>query len=182
MKYVRIINIVLIVQSAIALRAQDTMQVVDERVDFADTSTQNWNEIKSLCNTLNIPANPKANINLLTFTLDWYGTPYCFGGNSRQCTDCSGFTSNAYQKVFAKTIPRVSRDIYASSMPIAKYSLYEGDLVFFATAGGKRITHVGIYLWDGYFAHASSSRGVTISNLRQGYYHRAFIGGGAWLD
>ena len=77
-------------------------------------------------------------------------------------------------KSIKKDIPRVSRDIYANSMPIRKHALYEGDFVFFATSGGDRITHVGIYLWDGFFAHASSSKGVTISNLRQGYYQKTF--------
>ena len=87
-----------------------------------------------------------------------------------------------YKEIYKKEIPRVSRDIYANSMPIRKYALYEGDLVFFATSGGTKITHVGVYLWDGYFAHASSSKGVMISNLRQGYYQRTFVSGGAWID
>ena len=154
--------------------------------DIITTSTnvdsQKIEELVNICNELGLPENETANFNLLVFTLDWRGTPYCYGGSSKKGTDCSGFTSNVYKEIYKKEIPRVSRDIYANSMPIRKYALYEGDLVFFATSGGTMITHVGIYLWDGYFAHASYSKGVMISNLRQGYYHRTFVSGGAWID
>ena len=154
--------------------------------DIITTSTnvdsQKIEEIANICNELGLPENETANYDLLVFTLDWLGTPYCYGGSSKKGTDCSGYTSNVYKEIYKKEIPRVSRDIYANSMPIRKYALYEGDLVFFATSGGTMITHVGIYLWDGYFAHASYSKGVMISNLRQGYYHRTFVSGGAWID
>lgn len=164
------------------LVAQDTSKVILEEVDTSATNPRKWKKIRNICSELSIPANPEANLDLLLFTLDWRGTPYCYGGSTKKCTDCSGFTSNAYSQVYNKVIPRVSRDIYSNSMPINKLSLYEGDLVFFATAGGKRITHVGIYLWDGYFAHASSSKGVMVSNLKQTYYRKTFVGGGAWID
>ena len=147
-----------------------------------DTSSVNQIEIENICNELGIPHNIEADLDLLTFVLDWRGTKYCYGGSSKECTDCSGFTSNAYKEVYQKDIPRVSRDIYSNSMPIRKNALYEGDLVFFATSGGNKISHVGIYLWDGYFAHASSSQGVTVSNLRTGYYMKTFVSGGAWID
>ena len=154
--------------------------------DIITTSTnvdsQKIEEIANICNELGLPENETANYDLLVFTLDWLGTPYCYGGSSKKGTDCSGFTSNVYKEIYKKEIPLVSRDIYANSMSIRKYALYEGDLVFFATIGGTKITHVGVYLWDGYFAHASSSKGVMISNLRQGYYQRTFVSGGAWID
>lgn len=154
--------------------------------DIITTSTnadsQKIEEIANICTELGLPENETANYDLLVFTLDWLGTPYCYGGSSKKGTDCSGYTSNVYKEIYKKEIPRVSRDIYANSMPIRKYALYEGDLVFFATSGGTKITHVGVYLWDGYFAHASSRKGVMISNLRQGYYQRTFVSGGAWID
>ncbi len=154
----------------------------DTIVSADDTTTIDQTEIENVCIELGIPNNTEADLDLLTFVLDWRGTRYCYGGSSKECTDCSGFTSNAYKEVYEKDIPRVSRDIYSNSMPIRKNALYEGDLVFFATAGGSKITHVGIYLWDGYFAHASSSKGVTVSNLRTGYYMKTFVSGGAWID
>ncbi len=153
---------------------------LQQDTDLSKKSTDS--SIAKLCKQLNIPNNPEANKELLLFTIDWHGTPYCYGGSSKKGTDCSGFTSNVYKSVYKKNIPRVSRDIYSNCMPISKYALYEGDLVFFATGGGDQISHVGIYLWDGNFAHASSSKGVTISNLRQGYYRKTFVSGGAWID
>ncbi len=157
--------------------AQEDSSTISTTVD-----SQKNEELVNICNELGLPENETANYDLLVFTLDWRGTPYCYGGSSKKGTDCSGYTSNVYKEIYKKEIPRVSRDIYANSMPIRKYALYEGDLVFFATSGGTMITHVGIYLWDGYFAHASYSKGVMISNLRQGYYHRTFVSGGAWID
>jgi cell wall-associated NlpC family hydrolase len=135
-----------------------------------------------ICSNLGLPYNEEANLDLLNKIKEWEGVKYCFGGNTKKCIDCSGFTSIVYQDIYKKVIPRVSRDIYSNSMPIKKNALYEGDLVFFATKGDNTISHVGIYLWDGYFAHASSSKGVTVSNLRSGYYMKTFVSGGAWID
>lgn len=137
---------------------------------------------KHLCEKLDIPYNDEAEINLLEFILDWKGTPYCYGGSSKKCTDCSGFTLNMYREVYHTPIPRVSRDVYRNSLPLAKYSLYQGDFVFFATGKDKTISHLGIYLWDGYFAHASSSKGVVVSHLRTPYYKNHYVSGGAWID
>lgn len=173
----RVLALISFLSIAWSSLAQEDSSTISTTVD-----SQKIEELVNICNELGLPENETANFNLLVFTLDWRGTPYCYGGSSKKGTDCSGFTSNVYKEIYKKEIPRVSRDIYANSMPIRKYALYEGDLVFFATSGGTMITHVGIYLWDGYFAHASYSKGVMISNLRQGYYHRTFVSGGAWID
>ena len=173
----RVLVLIFFLSIAWSSLAQEDSSTISTTVD-----SQKNEELVNICNELGLPENETANFNLLVFTLDWRGTPYCYGGSSKKGTDCSGFTSNVYKEIYKKEIPRVSRDIYANSMPIRKYALYEGDLVFFATSGGTMITHVGIYLWDGYFAHASYSKGVMISNLRQGYYHRTFVSGGAWID
>jgi len=154
----------------------------DSTIVYSTADTQKIKELSKICSELGLPENETANYDLLAFTLDWRGTPYCYGGSTKKGTDCSGFTSRVYKQIYKKDIPRVSNEIYTNSMPIKKHALYEGDLVFFATSGGSRISHVGVYLWDGYFAHASSSKGVMISNLRQGYYQRTFVSGGAWID
>ncbi|MBT8328016.1 MAG: C40 family peptidase [Bacteroidia bacterium] len=172
----KVILFLLIVASIRVSAQADTIAITN------DSSTTSNPEIEALCSELGIPNNVEADLDLLIFVLDWRGTKYCYGGSSKECTDCSGFTSNVYKQVYEKNIPRVSRDIYSNSMPIRKNALYEGDLVFFATSGGDVISHVGIYLWDGFFAHASSSKGVTISNLRTGYYMKTFVSGGAWID
>jgi len=121
-----------------------------------------------------------SNVKLFQFVYDWIGTPYHFGGSSRKGIDCSGFTKELYSKVFNLTIKRNSRDIFSMVSPVRKEDLQEGDLVFFKIHS-RSISHVGIYLGDGKFAHASI-KGVAIGNLADGYYAKYFYKGGRLLD
>ena len=121
-----------------------------------------------------------SNVKLFQFVYDWVGTPYHWGGDSRKGIDCSAFTKELYSNVFNLTIKRNSRDIFSMVSPVKKTELQEGDLVFFKIHS-RRISHVGIYLGDGKFAHASS-RGVAVSSLDDGYYNRYFYKGGRLLD
>ena len=120
-----------------------------------------------------------SNVKLFQFVYDWIGTPYRFGGSSRKGIDCSAFTKELYSKVFNLTISRNSRDIFSMVNPIKKDDLKEGDLVFFKIHS-RRISHVGIYLGNNRFAHASS-KGVAISSLDDNYYSRYFYKGGRLL-
>lgn len=109
----------------------------------------------------------------------WIGTPYRYGGNTHDGVDCSGFIVNLYHKVYGVKLQRSSELIYKNNCSkIEKSQLCEGDLVFFKTGKGKRISHVGIYLKNGKFAHASTSRGVIISSLDDDYYRRNFLQAG----
>ncbi len=122
-----------------------------------------------------------SNLKLYQFVYDWIGTPYRFGGESRKGIDCSAFTKEIYAKVFNTVIKRNSRDIFSTTIPISKEDLKEGDLVFFKIKS-RTITHMGIYLGNNRFAHASSSRGVVLSNLEEPYYKRYFYKGGRVSD
>lgn len=110
----------------------------------------------------------------------WLGTRYWHAGLSRKGVDCSGFTFLMYKKVYRKTIPRSTADLSKMNMQsISKNNLKAGDLVFFATSKDKRkINHVGIYLKDGCFIHASTSKGVIVSHLDEGYYSKTWKKGG----
>lgn len=121
-----------------------------------------------------------SNVKLFQFVYDWVGTPYRFGGSSKKGIDCSAFTKQLYTNVFNLTIKRNSRDIFSMVSPVGKEELKEGDLVFFKIHS-RSISHVGIYLGDGRFAHASM-KGVAISNLEDPYYSRYFYKGGRLLD
>jgi lipoprotein Spr len=121
-----------------------------------------------------------SNVKLFQFVYDWIGTPYRFGGTSRNGIDCSAFTKELYSKVFNLTIQRNSRDIFSMVSPIKKDDLKEGDLVFFKIHS-RNISHVGIYLGNSKFAHASSE-GVKISSLDDDYYSHYFFRGGRLLD
>lgn len=121
-----------------------------------------------------------SNVKLFQFVYDWVGTPYHFGGDTRNGIDCSAFTKELYSKVFNLTIKRNSRDIFSMVSPVRRDELQEGDLVFFKIHS-RSISHVGIYLGNNRFAHASS-KGVAINSLDDGYYSRYFYKGGRLLD
>ncbi len=109
---------------------------------------------------------------------NWIGTPYRFSGNNAQGIDCSGFVNALYSKVYLKNIgARNSADIYKAIRKVDKDDLKEGDLVFFRIHK-HRISHVGLYLGDGKFVHASTSNGVIISDLKDTYYKKYYAGGG----
>ena len=110
----------------------------------------------------------------------WYGTPYVYGGSTRNGTDCSGFTQSVYRTVGIEIPRRASRQA-AAARNVSRGGLRPGDLVFFNTSGSG-ISHVGIYLGDGNFAHAATSRGVVRESLSHPYYTTRFVQGGRFLD
>jgi cell wall-associated NlpC family hydrolase len=117
------------------------------------------------------------NLKLLDEVIDWWGTPYKYGGESKSGADCSGFVQMVFLKVYDKKLPRTTKQQYEFCSKVNKNRLKEGDLVFFET-GGKGISHVGIFLKDGRFAHASSTKGVIVNGLEEAYYDKAYRGGG----
>jgi len=133
-----------------------------------------------LSQIMGVALSATSNMKLFHFVYDWIGTPYRFGGSSRKGIDCSAFTKELYSQVFNMDIQRSSRDIFSMVSPVRKDDLQEGDLVFFKIHS-RRISHVGIYLGNNRFAHASS-RGVAISSLDDSYYKRYFYRGGRMLE
>lgn len=119
---------------------------------------------------------------LMVESARWLGTPYRYGGNDRRGVDCSGLTVQIYKSVYGKSLHRRSADQYElDCKKVRRGKLKCGDLVFFVTSGKvrrKNINHVGIYLKDDKFIHASSSRGVVVDNLNSKYYTDCWIGGG----
>ena len=107
---------------------------------------------------------------------DWYGTRYRLGGTTKKGVDCSAFVGAIYASVFGIALPRTARDQYRSSKHISRTELQEGDLLFFNTRRG--VSHVGIYLQNNKFVHASVSKGVVISDMFEPYYLQRFIGAG----
>jgi lipoprotein Spr len=164
--------------SVLAAQAQtktSPIQADDKPSDDQESLAKDY-----LSQIMGVALSATSNMKLFHFVYDWIGTPYRFGGSSRNGIDCSAFTKELYSKVFNMDIERSSRDIFSMVSPVKKDELKEGDLVFFKIHS-RRISHVGIYLGNNRFAHASS-RGVAISSLDDAYYSRYFYRGGRMLD
>lgn len=108
---------------------------------------------------------------------DWIGTRYKYSGDTKKGIDCSGFVSRMYQSAYCCPLSGGSRDIWTTVLPVEKPDLKEGDLLFFKIKKGQ-ISHVGIYLGNNKFAHASVKQGVILSDLDDPYYKKYFFKGG----
>lgn len=125
---------------------------------------------------LDIKLDKKDNKKLYKELKRWLGTPYVYAAHTcGEGTDCSGMVMEVYLKIYDIKVHRNSAKMLEENCRIIDLDdLREGDLVFFCTNGDSRVSHVGIYLKDNKFVHASSSRGVTVDDLRQNYYATHF--------
>jgi lipoprotein Spr len=125
---------------------------------------------------LDLPVEELGNTRLLSFIEDWYGVKYRFGGDSKSGIDCSAFTRKLMGEVFSVSVGRVVPDQLKAGIEIPKSELRMGDLIFFQTNTGHRkgLTHVGFYIGNGNFVHASSKKGVVFDNIDHDYYKKAF--------
>lgn len=104
------------------------------------------------------------------------GKPYKWGANGPSSFDCSGFTSYIYRNGAGITLPRTSVSQSKTGTKLSRNQLKAGDLVFFNTSGSG-VSHVGMYIGDEKFIHASTSKGVRIDTLSSGYYKTKFVSG-----
>ncbi|CAN5507391.1 hypothetical protein BH10BAC1_BH10BAC1_21720 [soil metagenome] len=110
----------------------------------------------------------------------WAGTRYQYAGKSKKGIDCSGFVSEMYKDAYCIQLSGGSKDIWPSVKPIEQENLQEGDILFFKIKKGQ-ISHVGVYLGNNKFAHASVHSGVIVSDLNEEYYKKHFYKGGRVL-
>lgn len=116
------------------------------------------------------------NISLMSHSIqNLLGVPYRWGGTTRYGFDCSGFVQRLFREQ-GIYLPRVSRQQYRIGKYVRRNNLKYGDLLFFSKYGDGYITHVGVYIGNGRFAHSCGSKGVTISSLNKHYYRVRYKG------
>ncbi|MCX8042771.1 MAG: NlpC/P60 family protein [Desulfobacterota bacterium] len=124
-----------------------------------------------------IPFDGTENKRLILAIDHWLGTPYRAGGCSKAGVDCSCFVQAVFQDVYGIMLPRSSEEMYHVVIKIDKTRLREADLVFLR-GPDKKVSHVGIYMKDNYFVHATIARGVMISRLTETPYLKSFYAAG----
>lgn len=115
---------------------------------------------------------------LYRFITDWTGVQYRLGGMDKKGVDCSGFALLLQKNIYGNELPRRSVDQAAVVQPKPVGQLKEGDLIFFSFGGGA-VDHVGVYLNNNYFVHASTTRGVIVDDLSLPVYQRAMVKAGS---
>ena len=118
------------------------------------------------------------NEKLYRFIDSWLGVPHRQGGMDKNGVDCSGFTTLLENEIYDRSLPRTASLMAGEVKRKYVEELKEGDLVFFDFEGQK-FSHVGVYLQNNKFVHASSSKGVIISNLKDPWYYKYFSRAGS---
>jgi lipoprotein Spr len=125
---------------------------------------------------LDVEVEQMTNKKLVEYIHQWWSVPYRIGGSSMSGIDCSNFVKGLTNYAYGLDLPRTSREQAAFCSEINKEELKEGDLVFFNT--GRGISHVGLYMANNKFVHASTSMGVVISSLDEPYWKRRYVKSG----
>jgi lipoprotein Spr len=156
----------------------EKQETLVNNVEGVDAAIENFSSLRMKYSILlNTPVEEVTNDKMLEFIEEWYGTKYRFGGSDKNGIDCSAFVQAFMTTMYNFMMPRMAKDQYLQTYRIQKGNLREGDLVFFHTTRWG-ISHVGIYLRNNKFVHASTAGGVAISDMSEGYYAQHFVCGG----
>lgn len=149
--------------------------------EVAKSNSGSGKELKNnsgkLSTTIGISEKDLSSKQMYSFIEEWYGVPYQYGGDSKAGVDCSAFTKKLYLEVYKKNISRTAGGQYEQSEKIKSENMKEGDLVFFKIESAK-ISHVGVYLRYNKFIHASTKKGIVISDLSEPYYKKYYFSSG----
>lgn len=112
---------------------------------------------------------------VMSKVIEYLNTPYLWGGTSKRGIDCSAFVQTVMYQSLGIMLPRTSYEQSNVGQDVTKEDLKFGDLLFFDTMNKGRVSHVGIYLSDGYFAHSGSKTGVIVASLNSDFYSRTYL-------
>jgi len=143
-----------------------------------NSSANNTKQIKKkYAALLAVDENKIENVALYALIDSWYATPYKYGGCSKDGVDCSNFAAVIYKEIYKKQLTGSSASIFNQCKAIQKDELEEGDLLFFKI-GSNTISHIGVYLHNNKFVHATTKKGVMINDLDEVYYKKYFFKAG----
>jgi probable lipoprotein NlpC len=165
-------SIFILIVFAIVLSACHTRKAVLRR-EPGEVVKPQANIAEKYSALLGVTKNDIQNGRLYAFIEQWMGTPYRFGGEDKSGIDCSGLAQLLEQEVYGITIPRSTAQQIGVIKRKYEEELTEGDLVFF-DYDGKKFSHVGVYLQNGYYVHASASKGVIITKLHDPFTYKFF--------
>jgi lipoprotein Spr len=146
-------------------------------VDVPKTKNTSHSLKKTYSEKLGVSESDIKNEKLYQFINDWYGVPYKYAGKDKNGIDCSGLASTLYLQVYKKTISSHTKALVGETKKINESDLKEGDLVFFNT-NDRSISHVGVYLQNNKFVHASTKKGVMISDMNEPYFKKSYVSSG----
>ena len=160
----------------LTMEDEEYLELTDEDMSI-DAFYEDFTEyMRGLHGELHITDNGIDMIVAMESLMSWLGTRYLFGGTSRSGIDCSAFTRTMYRECGLQLPRTAAMQWDAGGESVEREALQFGDLVFFHTRQAVYVSHVGIYLGNGMFCHASSRNGVTVSSLESNYYSTHFIG------
>lgn len=171
-------------QSTYTVQAGDTLSSISQKFNVSiDTlkalNPEVNNGIVYINQQLKVTGSPKQTAapqgtgNLISTAKQYMGVPYVFGGSTPNGFDCSGFTQYVFKKN-GKSIPRTAAAQYNAGQSVSQPQV--GDMVFFQGTYKSGISHNGIYVGNGQFIHADSTKGVTISSLSNSYWAAHYAG------
>ena len=150
---------------------------MEKPTDKAIAKEENIDVVKPSAEELKIETKNISDKALVSFISNWYKTTYKYGGTDKHGIDCSHFAARLYADVYKKNISGPANAIEQETVGVKTADVQEGDLVFFKINGNK-VSHVGVYVGDNKFVHASTKRGVIISYLNEPYYKKYFYKAG----
>ena len=160
-------------------REAEERRIEEQRISYEETSTSSYyenNYSESIEPTAETTTNYSANGDIVSLGLAQVGKPYIYATRGPNSFDCSGLTHWLYKQIYGITLSASSAGQTAHGYKVSKGDLRPGDLLFFATMGGGRVSHVGMYIGDGQMVHASTpERGVVVDNINSNYWVRTYV-------